>query len=358
MKNIKVAYCTGFWCTNIGNSFFSFGVEYVLKKILGEKNVTTVSDYQTYTTGYGKRLYKHKNQFDYIKNLDVDYIVLAGPVISKYFLEMWKDTIIDLNKKGIGYILLSTGIMKLDEKSQKEILSFFEQYPPYIMMSRDRKTYELLKDYSINSYDGICFSMFVTDYYNPCKMNLKNYITLNLDKIREPIIKIKNNQNCKTNNKTFNIDNEDYEIIQSGIINKLLKKTDRFTDAFIYLFSLLPSKNNNETIGKFEVIRTDHRFHPHYRKKIYKFKNTFCADLPYGYLNIYANTKLTISDRVHACAVTMAFGNSAMLLAKTNRSDLLDRLGAKEIMEKPTKLDLKYVKKEKQKIIKWIEERL
>lgn len=46
---MKVAYCTGFWCTNIGNGFFSLGVEYVLKKILGAENVTVVSDYQTLT---------------------------------------------------------------------------------------------------------------------------------------------------------------------------------------------------------------------------------------------------------------------------------------------------------------------
>ena len=39
---MKVAYCTGFWCTNIGNGFFSLGVEYVLKKILGAENVTVV----------------------------------------------------------------------------------------------------------------------------------------------------------------------------------------------------------------------------------------------------------------------------------------------------------------------------
>ena len=87
---MKVAYCTGFWCTNIGNGFFSMGVEHVLKKILGAENVTVVSDLQTYTTSYGKRLYVDKNQLDYISALDVDYIVLAGPVLSKYFLCLWQ----------------------------------------------------------------------------------------------------------------------------------------------------------------------------------------------------------------------------------------------------------------------------
>ena len=102
MKNIRVAYCTGFWCTNIGNGFFSMGAEHVLKRILGAENVTVVSDYQTYTTGYGKRLYPDAKQLEYIKYLDVDYIVLAGPVISKYFLLLWKDILLALKARGVS----------------------------------------------------------------------------------------------------------------------------------------------------------------------------------------------------------------------------------------------------------------
>ena len=356
MKKIKVAYCTGFWCTNIGNAFFSMGVEYALKKILGEKNVTIVSDNQTYTNSYGKRYFKHKNQLEYISNLDVDYIVLAGPVISKYFLAMWKDVIIELEKYNKGYILLSTGMMKLDSKSKKELLAFFKEHPPYIMMSREHKTYELLKNYSKKSYDGICFSMFVTDYYNSCKLNMDPYITINLDKIKEPRIVLCDDSKC--NGKKIEFENNKYIIEESRLFNKITSKTDRFTDALIYLISFLPSKNINDKIGKYNVVRTDHRFHPHYRSKIYKQKNCFCADLPYGYLNIYSNSKLTISDRVHACAVTMAFGNSALLLSKTKRSELLERLGAKKIYTEPTKLDMNYVESEKHKMLEWLEDNI
>ena len=130
MRDIRVAYCTGFWCTNIGNGFFSLGVEYVLKKILGDENITLVSDYQTYTTGYGKRLYPHPKQLDYISYLDVDYIVLAGPVLSKYFLSLWKDILERLKDRGVGYILLSAGTMKLDSESRKAIKEFFKTCPP------------------------------------------------------------------------------------------------------------------------------------------------------------------------------------------------------------------------------------
>ena len=39
----------------------------MLKKVLGSENVTVVSGYQTYPTGYGKRLYPDKRQLEYIK---------------------------------------------------------------------------------------------------------------------------------------------------------------------------------------------------------------------------------------------------------------------------------------------------
>ena len=165
MKNIKVAYCTGFWCTNTGNGFFSLGVEYALKKILGENNVTVISDMQTYTTAYGKRIYPNKNQLDYISNVDVDYVVLAGPVISKFFLTLWKDILIKLEKRGIRYIILSAGMMKMTQETFKECNEFFEKHPPYIFVSRERATFDAFGCYADNAYDGICFAFFAPDYY-------------------------------------------------------------------------------------------------------------------------------------------------------------------------------------------------
>ena len=104
----------------------------------------------------------------------------------------------------------------------------------------------------------------------------------------------------------------------------------------------------------FRVIRTDHRFHPHFRGKIYRQPNSFVADLPHGYLNLYANAEFTLSDRVHACAVTLAYGHSAMLFAKTDRHGLLGRVGAEGITEHPVKLDMKRLENEKKSQIDWL----
>ena len=347
---MKVAYCTGFWCTNIGNGFFSLGVEYVLKKILGEKNVTVVSDYQTYTTSYGKRLYPHKNQLEYIAKLDVDYIVLAGPVISKYFLPLWKNILLELESRGIGYMILSAGTMKLDKDSQNEIIEFFKECPPYVFSSRERDTYDNFGKYAVNAYDGICFSFFTPDYYAPCIIDFgQPYWISNFDKITEPQIWIGDTNRKHTHEFSF----EGEKVLVNSPAT-VATKTDRFTDALIYIRSFLPAPKREDKVGHYKLVRTDQRFHPHFRSKIYAYNNSFCADIPYGYINLYANSQLTLSDRVHSCAVTLAYGHSAMLFVKTNRVGLLERVRAGEVTEKPVKIDMEYLLSEKSNLLNWL----
>lgn len=351
---MRVAYCTGFWCTNIGNGFFSMGVEYALKKILGAENVTVVSDLQTYTTSYGKRLYVDEHQLEYISALDVDYIVLAGPVLSKYFLRLWRDILLKLQGRGIGYILLSAGTMKLNQDEAKQIQAFFRDCPPYALSSRDETVYETFGAYAKHAYNGICFSFFVSDCYAPAKMSaLAPYVVYNFDKIGEPEI-WQGGDASKPYARQFEYGNQSYQIAYPKWLTAISAKTDRFTDALIYAASILPARKRANQVGHYRIVRTDHRFHPHFRRKIYRQGNSFVADLPYGYLNLYANAEFTLSDRVHACAATLAFGHSAMLFAKTNRCGLLERVGAAEICERPVRLDMDRLNAEKERQLAWL----
>lgn len=347
----RAAYCTGFWCTNLGNGFFSLGAEYALKQLMGEKNVTLVSDVQTYTTGYGKRLYPAKNQLDYLSKLDVDYLVLAGPVLSKYFLQLWKDVLIALEQRGVRYVLLSAGMMKMTDAALKECQAFFRAHPPYVFCSRDRAAYEAFGAYAEHSYDGVCFSFFAPDYYSPAPIT-EPYIAMNFDKIGEPAFLEGASEDRSDMQVSWN--GKPYHLHSSGLLSRLAAKTDRFTDALAYAASILPQKQLPNRVGEYAIYRPDHRFHPHFRSKIYGQSNAFCADLPYGYLELYANSALTLSDRVHACAVTLAFGHEAMLFAKTGRDGLLARVGAEGITEKPVSIDLERLASEKDAMLQWL----
>ena len=350
----KVAYVGGYWCPNIGNGFFNLGADYVLKQVFGDENVTMVFDQPAGITQWKTEKGNPPNAIDYIGHLDVDYVVLLGPVISRSFLNMWRPSIEKLAKCGTRYMILSGGMMKYNDEVLNEIKSFFKEYPPYVLTTRDRSTYNEFKDFADHAYDGVCFAYFTPDAYKPVPTTgLSPYIAVNFDKVFEPEIRINDPQSGRSD-KSFEFEGDRFDLKFMKMFTQTGLKTDRITDALVYALAPFPHKKRPDKIGKYTLIRTDHRYSPMFMNKVYRYSNTFCADIPHTYLNIYSQAALTISDRVHACAVTLAYGNSAMFFAKTGRDELLERVGADGIHDHPVKIDLENLKKEKNALVSWL----
>lgn len=351
---MKVAYVGGYWATNIGNAFFNLGAEYVLTEVFGKDNVHMVFDHPSGIFRRQKQKGNPKRSLNLIENLNVDMVVLLGPVLSGDFLKTWGPTLLKLKSRGIKYSILSCGLMKYNDEDLRKIGDFFGDTPPLLVTTRDEEAYEKLSPLVSKIYNGIDFAFFVPDIHNPVGINIANMVTLNFDKFYEPRIKIESS----IQNPTFTFENKDWLLKFNKFFMGLGKTTDRFTDALIYLFSVFPAKDRPTKIDDYTIIRTDHRFTPILRNKVFRYSNSFVSDIPMSYLDIYANSKLTLSDRVHACAVTLAYGNYSMFFARTKRSKLLDRVGATEIRNKPVKIDLDNLKIEKQNLIDWIKEEI
>ena len=347
----KVAYIGGCWSTNVGNGFFNLGADYVLKKVFGNQNVNMVMDQSAFTPGWSRKRGNIPWAINYWEHLNVDYVVLLGPILSEGFLPIWKPTLDALKERGIKYMILSAGMMKYDKRTISEIKAYIEVNPPYVITTRDHETYKMFEHDVPQIYDGICFAFFVPDYYKPFTTDLGDVMAINFDKIDEPLFYIDDNKHKV--DVEFDFEGHHYGMRFKGLAGVGLK-TDRFTDALIYASSPLPRTKRPERIGNFTIIRPDHRYNPMFIRKVFRYPNSFCADIPHTYANIYANAKLTVSDRVHACALTLAYGNSAYLLAKTGRSGLLTRVGAEKITEHPVKIDLKYLNGEKEKLLQWL----
>ena len=347
----RIAYIGGQWSTNIGNAFFDLGADYVLKQVFGEENVSMIFDASGYMPGWNRNNGLIPQAINYWAHLNVDYVVLLGPMLSRYFLPIWKDTLNILKQRGVRYMLLSAGIMKSDERVVSDIKAFFHDNPPFAMTTRDTDTVDVYKDCVPQIYDGICFAFFAKETYSVVPTNLKPYIVSNFDKIDEPEIFIDEN---RTGDVSFEFNNNTIGLKFKGIFSKVGLRTDRFTDAIVYAMCPLPRGCRTNEVGGYSIIRTDHRFTPTFLRKIYRYDNSFCADIPQTYMNIYAEAELTLSDRVHACAMTLSYGNYAYLFAKTNRSALLERVGANEITDHPVKIDLVYLENEKQKLLRWM----
>jgi hypothetical protein len=66
--------------------------------------------------------------------------------------------------------------------------------------------------------------------------------------------------------------------------------------------------------------------------KIYRKPNAIASDEPWTYAAVYANAALTVSDRVHACVASLAYGTPARLHnPTTSRKVLFDPVGADRI---------------------------
>ena len=80
---MKVAYCTGFWCTNIGNGFFSLGVEHVLKKVLGEKKNADDAALTLYFCNKGEDLWDIAKKYNTTKEAVCLENSISGDVTEK-----------------------------------------------------------------------------------------------------------------------------------------------------------------------------------------------------------------------------------------------------------------------------------
>lgn len=349
MKNI--GYVGGFWSTNIGNSFFNLGAEYILKRIFPEDNVVMISDQPGYWTFWNKKKGNPKNALDFIGACDLDYLVLLGPCLTESFGALWEKSFEKLVAKGTKIAIISAGQMKYTDEEIIVAKRVLRKYPPLVIATRDRKTYENFKDCAENVYCGIDAAFFVSDLYKPVRTSLGKYIVMNFDKLPEPRLK-KVHDNTFSKNKKIKIGSNIYEIKFPSFKKWLGNKSD----AFKYISALLPEGNAPDSIDRIKIVRTNNRYNPMFIKRVYKFPNSFASDVPYSYLNLHANAEITLSDRVHSCVASLAYGKPAILFKRTGRSGLLERVGAHDIQDKPVTINQDNLKNEKEQLIKFLKE--
>ena len=335
-NNPTIVYTGGFWSTNIGNAFFDLGCLHLLKKAMPDASIHfSTEQVGNYLVENGGNL---SSCIDYIGNIEADYIVVAGPMLLRSMRSLWANTIDKMKKRGTKLVLLSAGCGEYNEDEKKIVRNFLEEVRPYAIISRDTYTYEEFGDLAENKYDGICCAFYVDDYFKPYKLLFDEYVVFNFDKGVEPFF---NEELCK---------DDCGKIFEPSAW--LYKKLSRY-DPRRYMFA----KKRLEKIGKYDVIRTAHSFNMSWpRKLLMKSPNMFVSDTPYDYLNLYANSKALLSDRVHACVAALAFGKPAMFFGNTPRSKLFSRVGVEDINKRPVMLNEDFMKREKMNMLNYVKD--
>lgn len=348
----SLAILAGYWSTNIGNAFFQLGAEYLLKQVCPEANVVFIGDQPGY---WNTEIGNPPNALDYAAHVKCDALVILGPFMRPEMEKITAKAMRACHERGGKIIVLAAGMMKYDKDTVALARRLLKETPPFIFTTRDRETYELYADLAEHAFDGVDVATFVSDLYRPLPHDLPEYVLVNFDQIPEPdFVNVPALSKARKNITPFEWNGKVWEARQPAFRTEMSyrARTWPFVEAF------LPLPKRPDTIDGFPIVRTDHRYNPFLPRKTYRWPRSFVSDIPHTYLALYAHTRCTFSNRVHACVATASYGNEAMLFTRSPRAYLLNRLGLTTIKEKPTKIDLDFLRREKANYRAWLGEKL
>lgn len=349
-ENPRVALVSGFWGQNVGNAFFNIGGKWILEQIFGSGQVEFVQDQPGYRTFHNQLKGNPKNDVEFLRLLDLDYIVLQGPLLTVGLRHLWEPTLKELTSRGTKIILLGAAFFKFRDSEFQAAKAFLEEYKPALISTRDSESFKILStwDLGIPLYDGMDSAFFAPKAFKPFKVADERYYAFNFDRYPEPTIELGAKMN--TSDFWFEADGTGWNLHTPNLVSKLAHRSK----VQAYLGHLLDRRKLPAELNGRLVIRPEHRTNPHMTYKVYQHPNAVCSDEPWTYFTIYANSALTLADRVHACVATLAYGNPAMLFTPSPRAALFERVGAGDIKKHPVSLDMDWLEEERVKQVEWI----
>lgn len=320
-KNINITYLGGAWSTNIGNAFIDLGSIQSLKMACPNATVHFTSEIPQWFFDINRKNFH--NALELASLIKSDYLVVSGMLCCDDFIKLFEPSISKLIKNKTKLIINGGGGARYSQKEVKNFRNFLRRNRPYAFISRDEPSFKNYNDLSERSHNGVDCGFFLSDYYTQADLNLPDFVVFNFD------------------GSSF------HKFI------KLVKKILSFQK---------PTAKIPKITDKL-IIRTHHSSWPAWLhgaidlgipNDYFNKPNTLISDIPDDYLSLYAKTKATYSNRVHACVATLSFGNPAMLFSNASRAYLFDKVGANTIKEKPTYPDVKRIKQEKLKHLEFL----
>lgn len=313
-----------------------------MSQVSGDRRVEMLTDQPGYWM-YGKKR-SPENSLKLLDYIDADYIVLHGSVLTYSLPELWAQSFKAYKERNIRVILLGAGQFDYSQRETDLCRRFLQEYPPYVLVSRDSVTYDNFKDLARHSYSGIDNAYFLPLAYPKMELHCPEYIMLSFDKGPEPQLKLTEDssylppEGCGYNSCRVPLDGMGLSVGFSPF-KKML--SNRFGKFYGYVAAAMGLKRvRSDRLGRYLLMRADHQCSPLYHRKLYYGPNSFAMDIPFGYMLLYSNASLTLSDRVHACIVTMAYGGTAMLFSRSPRAEIIEQVGGGSVLKEPTKIDL------------------
>lgn len=285
-SDLKIGYYAGSWPQNIGNAFFDFGAEAIMRRVLPQANhfrtggavhwmfnnsnvakrhenklISKIDSYRNV------RFKRNGNSFEIGEYADIDILVFAGMSMSEEFVHNNGPTLQAASKNGVKILGIGTGGSAYTKKESSVFSNFIESLNGVEIITRDEDSFNVYKNKIKFINSGIDCAFFLPEYFSPPYLNCHSFRVLTFDNSRIP---------------------------------QDLYKTD------------------------LEIVHAHHDLWGPLKSNYVSKHRTIVSDIPEDYLTLYSNAHETFSDRVHACVATLAYGNKARLFTNSPRRALFN----------------------------------
>lgn len=294
---------------NVGDGWYQFSLYYMLKSmypnydvVLGEGPVK-----RSFRISKQRQL---SNALDWMQYQKGDIHVFSGPMMSQIDSGSYADKIKEIMSRNANYVLISASGTNLSEKRKLEIFAFLKKYPPLFFSSRDLESFNNFSPIITNSYNGIC-TAFLVDLNIKLKaytMDKPFFISSFYTEL-EPVYRIKDGLELSIST---------IDVKHRNTILGLPFKVSRHLNFLL---------NKQDEICGCKIVRTIQNLNTKFNHINFAMPNSFISFNPISYLELAKSAEFTISDRVHACAISLACNKPARFLFDTPRAGIFDRLG-------------------------------
>jgi len=293
---------------NMGDGWYQFALYFLLKKIYSEHEVSIGEGpmRRSFRINNPKQL---KNCLDIMLYQKADVHIFSGPILPS-LLRDYKRKIIEINKRNAQYALISVSGTSLSQDRVNKIGNFLKEYPPILFISRDEETYKAFYPFIKNIYNGICTAFLVNKTIPTYCFELeKPFFISSFYTEPEPFYSVRNGKDCTVEN------------LQIQRKKTFLRMPYTYTRHFNFLHS------QQDEVGNHLIVRTIQGFNPKFNHINFAMPHSFISFNPISYLGVTKSSKFVVSDRVHACAIGLAYGKPVKFSFNTPRAGIFDRMG-------------------------------
>jgi len=309
---MKIGVFDSSW-SNMGNAFFEMGLLAFLRKHFPQHEYFSLDDPAPPRMPAKGTL--RENVLRIAIKQDVDLYIFTGPILKKIILPEYDfaGLIREIKRRGQNYAILSSSASEMSAEHVEAVASFLNENPPLCFATRDEETYRKFKPLVPFCNNGICCAFLIPyiDGVAPVRQ-ARPYFISSFYKRPEPYFSISEGDQVAPGNLVLN---ERKPILPFRL--GYSRHFERFR------------KDYAASLATHDIVRVHQGFNPTMTWFNYGAPNSFVSYNPLCYLGVYKGCDFVVSDRVHACAASLAYGHPARLVGDNDRIGIFARMGIK-----------------------------